>query len=167
MQFNSLILRADDSQDSFVQDWHMNRALRAKDVERIPWLVGRVSHREYSARPPLKLKQSRRGVFNFSREEHVGGHRLHLRDRSEDIRQHFDTMTAEIKHRSAAGALFVEQPGTRMIGSGIEPLEGIDLRHCRRSELTCFNHFLDACYDGVKVTIVSHAQLHIVGAASG
>src|SRR5437660_10603684 len=109
MRFNSFTLRADDPQGSLVQYWHMNRALRAKAVERILWLVGRVGHREYSAHTALKLKQSRRGVFNFSREENVGGHRLHLRDRSEDIRHYFDSMTAEIKHRSAAGSLFVEQ----------------------------------------------------------
>src|SRR5437879_5129976 len=109
MRFSSLTLRADDAQASFVQDGHMNRALRAKDVECILRLLGSVSHREDPASTARKLKQSRRGVFNFSREENVGGHRLHLRDRSEDIRHYFDSMTAEIKHRSAAGSLFVEQ----------------------------------------------------------
>src|SRR5437016_7672569 len=108
MRFNSFTLRADDPQGSFVQYWHMNRALRAKDVERILWLVGRVSHGEYSARTALKLKQSHGSVFNFSREQNFGGHRFHGCDWSEDVRQHFDPMTTEIKHRSAAGSLFVE-----------------------------------------------------------
>src|SRR5437588_10373165 len=136
MRFNSFTLRADDPQGSFVQNWHTNRALRAKDVERILWLVGRVSHREYSASAALKLKQSRRCVFNFAREQNVGGHRFHVSDRSEDVRQHFDAVTTEIKHGSAAGSLFVEQPGARMIRLRIEPFEGIDLCQHRRSDLT-------------------------------
>ena len=114
----------------------MNRTKRAKEIECILRLVGRVSHREQSASAALKPKQSRGSVLNFSREQNVGGHRLHLRDRSEDIRQHFNTVTAEIKHRPAAGSLSVEQPSARMIGSGIEPFKGIDLRHHRRSDLT-------------------------------
>src|SRR5437016_2651974 len=114
----------------------MNRALRAKDVKRILGLVGRVSHREYSASAALKLEQSRRGVFNFAREQNIGGNRFHACDWSEDIRQHLDPMTTEIKHRSTAGLPSVEQPSTRMIWRGIEPFEGIDLRHHWRSDLT-------------------------------
>src|SRR5437879_12513767 len=116
MRFNSLTLRADDAQGSFVQDRHMNRALRTKDLECILRLVGRVSHREQSASAALKPKQSRGSVLNFSREQNVGGHRLHLRDRSEDIRHHFNTLTAEIKHRPAPPSMSVEHPRTRMIG---------------------------------------------------
>src|SRR5216684_441343 len=135
MRFNSLFPCADDAHPSFVQDWHVNRALRAKDVERILRLMGRVSHREYSTSAALKMKQSRGSVFNLASEQNVGGHRLHLGDRSEDIRQHLDAMTTKIKHRPAAGSLFIEQPGARMIGSGIEPFKGIDLCHHRRSDL--------------------------------
>src|SRR5260370_16634834 len=136
MRFNSLTLRADYAQGSFIQNWHMNRALRAKDVERILGLVGRMRHREHPASAALKLEESHRGVLDLSREQNLGGHRFHLSDRSEDTGKHLDPMTTEIKHGSTTSFLPVHQPGPQIIHSSIERLQGIDLRHHRRSDLT-------------------------------
>src|SRR6516162_138869 len=102
----------------------MYRAMQAKDVKRVLRLARGVGNGKNGTGTAGELKQGRGRIFDFPFEQNVGGQRSGLRDFPKDVCQHFDSMAAEIKHRPTAGSLLPQKPGARVLGAGVERLEG-------------------------------------------
>src|SRR5260370_15563478 len=114
----------------------MNGSAGAEHVKRVLGLASGVSCREYSATTELELEQSRGGIFYFAIKHDVGRRCFHFNDRTEYVHQHFNPMTAEIKHRPTTRMLSFEQPATWMIRWGIEYFEGSGLPQNGHTDVT-------------------------------
>src|SRR5713101_7851096 len=120
MQFNARTLIANDPHLAVVQYRHMNGSARAEHVQRVLRLARRVGYREHSATTELEPEQSRGSIFHFAIKHDLGGCCFHFNDRTEYVHQHFNPMTAEIKHRPTTRMLSFEQPAPWMIRWRIE-----------------------------------------------
>src|SRR5260370_24876335 len=136
MSFNARTLIANDPHPAVVQHRHMSGSAGAEHVKRVLWLARRVGCREYSATTELELEQSRGGIFYFAIKHDVGRRCFHFNDRTEYVHQHFNPMTAEVKHRPTTRMLSFEQPATWMIRWRIECFEVIDLHQNGQTDFT-------------------------------
>src|SRR5215204_4134504 len=99
--------------------------------------------RKYGLRPALELQEGTDGVLDFTPEEDVPADGSDLHQHPEQTQQQFDAVTSEVEHRAAASVLFVQQPAPRVVGSGVETLEGVDLRDDRHTYLARLQNLSD------------------------
>src|SRR6266566_6224124 len=100
MRFPTIVFFSSEIHSPFVQHRYIYPAGRSENLQRIPRLTRSVSHRQYSTTASLKLKSRDSSIFHLALEQSVGGERCDFCDATQNVRQHFNTMTAKIKHWS-------------------------------------------------------------------
>ena len=93
----------------------------------------------------------------------VGGEAKGPLDRAEQVQQHLDAMAAEVHHGPAARFRLAQEPGARVVGAGVEGLEGLDAGQHRRADLSGGDQRAQPAHDRVVVAVVGHAQADSVG----
>src|SRR6476659_2537842 len=159
---SSLFVAGQNTDRALVQIWDVNRTARAKDVERVLRRARRVSHAQRRTRATLKPKQCGGRVLYIPFENYIRCLRLDLCDRTKEIRQHLNSMTAEIEHRAAAGAILSQQPRARMIRRRIEELERVYLRDDRAANLSRRYQLFRARHDRIEMAVISHPKSDLV-----
>src|SRR6266480_1136783 len=144
MRFASFSLLRNQPQVAFVQYRHVKRAQRTENLNRVFRLERSVRDRKHSTRAALETKQGRRGIFYFTIEQNIRSHRSDFRDRTQEVAEYFNAMTAKVEHRPTPSEIFIKQPGSRMVGWWIKPFERIDLDQHWRSDFAGFDHALKA-----------------------
>src|SRR5215472_8513811 len=163
MPLISLPLPRHNSHRAFVQDRNMNRTMQAKDVERVLRLARGVRNGKNGTGSAGELKQCCGRVFDFPCEQDICGQRSCLGDLPEDVREYFDAMAAEIKHRPSAGSLLPQKPGARVLGAGVERLECVHLREDWRTDFSGLDDVPGAFNDWIKMAVIGDAEFHPVG----
>ncbi len=84
-------------------------------------------------------------------------------ERPQQVEKHLDAVAAEVGHGPATGLAPAQQPRARVIGPGVEGLEGLDLGQHRLADLARRDEPPQAGDQRVVVPVVRDAQPHAVG----
>jgi hypothetical protein len=87
---------------------------------------------------------------------------MRVGQRSQEVEENLDAVTAEVRHRPASGLGAAEEPGPRVLGPGIEGLERLHGREHGVAELAFVQERAQPAHERVVVAVVSDGETHAV-----